>query len=249
MPAAKANRTGRDERGQACSRLSVPRRLAAVACRLAVGACAAASLLAQAAGHGFIAADLANHVVLQIAAATLILLPAALALRLRRTALIAVLALAVLGTTVAPAADWPGAAAYAGDRSERASGTVRLVTLNVLASNDRHGQTLDYLRQEAADIVVLSEGPVRLGPVAGGAPRPLSVSRRLCGRALVRHADPLSPSVDREPRRNRRSGTDAAGRRAGADRRCRATGDRHPSDARAVAQRSCRQTGPGGVSG
>ena len=171
MAIARDTRSGARRAEPAGTRRAALRRFVAIACRLGIWAAAAVTLLGLAAGNGFVAADLANNLMVQVALVTLCLLAAATALRLRRAAVIAFLALVVQGATLAPAVDWPIVAAIAGDGGSNGtptatgtatgaggdSDTVRLIAFNVLGRNGRHRQTVDYLRREAADIVVLSE--------------------------------------------------------------------------------------------
>ena len=122
---------------------------------LAAGGTALATLGAAAAPQG-IAASLLNNLLLQIAVGTLGLLGLLIFLRCLRPALLTGLALAGQALLLAPGA---GLEAFGASANANVNQTIRLTTYNVLYANHDHARTLDFLRQNDADVVVLMEVP------------------------------------------------------------------------------------------
>ncbi len=118
---------------------------------LVLAAATAAALLA---GHG-LWFDLANHLLLQIAYATLAALAATVLLRRWRWAGMAGLLLAMQAAVLLPAAAWPALGAAA--RAHESAVPLRVAGFNLWVRNPDIDASLDFLRREAADVVVLSE--------------------------------------------------------------------------------------------
>lgn len=99
-------------------------------------------------------AALLNNVLLQVATGTLGLVVLLALLRRWRPALLTVAMLGCQAVLLAPGADLGGIASSA---RASAAGPVRVVAYNLLYANHDHARSLDFLRHEAADVVLLEE--------------------------------------------------------------------------------------------
>lgn len=146
-------------------------------CAVALAGLGALTLLAAAAGLGWLP-ELATHFRPQYVAALALLAPALLALRRRVLAAVAACLLAInaweAGAYLLPSAATPGAAAD--------GGATRVVALNLYYRNGDFTASRAYLERAAADVLVLSEltpgAVLALKPVTDRYPHRISVDRR-----------------------------------------------------------------------